>query len=440
MQPYLAFHLDPHCLKIVISFIDTAINFMSDWLHLLFFPLVICDVEAHTMFMIFRGEGSKEEDPFREWFSKLGELRSLCPKAQMVALTATAGPTQRRKIVRSLCFGANSKVIHDSPDRSNIKISSKCIPNNEVPDKTFKWLFSELHTCAENLQRHVIFCQSISDVSKVYMSFVREFGQDSALFDMYHSKTNEKVKEKIRDDMSSNGVIRVLICTNAAGMGVNFFGLNNVIHYGLPYQMDTFVQQMGRAGRDGEFSQELIIFKSHKGQLSKVESDLIKLVKDSETCRREILCSAYLTKKSEIIPLHNCCDVCDITCDCKSDICPNKHKAFLEPQENESEDEMERPVSDAEKALLRHKLLSYKYSLTEQAGFSIIDVDVIQGLTDNVIDSIVSKSSKLFTSNDIMTYFPIWSYETAEQVFHVICDVFGDTEMYNLSGDESDSS
>ena len=128
---------------------------------------VICDVEAHTMFMIFRGEGSKEEDPFREWFSKLGELRSLCPKAQVVALTATAGPTQRRKIVRSLCFSANSKVIHDSPDRSNIKISSKCIPNNEIPDKTFKWLFSELHTCAENLQRHVIFCQSISDVSKV---------------------------------------------------------------------------------------------------------------------------------------------------------------------------------------------------------------------------------------------------------------------------------
>ena len=86
------------------------------------------------MFMIFRGEGSKEEDPLREWFSKLGELRSLCPKAQMVALTATAGPTQRRKIVRSLCFSANSKVIHDSPDRSNIKISSKCIPNNEVAD------------------------------------------------------------------------------------------------------------------------------------------------------------------------------------------------------------------------------------------------------------------------------------------------------------------
>ena len=51
---------------------------------------------------------------------------------------------------------------------------------------------------------------------------------------MYHSKTNEKVKEKIRDDMSSDGFIRVLICTNAARMGVH-----NVIHYGLPRQMDS---------------------------------------------------------------------------------------------------------------------------------------------------------------------------------------------------------
>ena len=43
--------------------------------------------------LLFRGEGSKDEGPFRECFSKLGELRSLCHKAQMVALAATAGPT-----------------------------------------------------------------------------------------------------------------------------------------------------------------------------------------------------------------------------------------------------------------------------------------------------------------------------------------------------------
>lgn len=82
---------------------------------------------------------------------------------------------------------------------------------------------------------------------------------------MYHIKTNEKAKEKIEDDMTTDGLICVLICTNASGMGVNFKGLHNIVHYGLPRQMDSFVQQMGRALRDGEFSQELIILKLIKG-------------------------------------------------------------------------------------------------------------------------------------------------------------------------------
>ena len=386
--------------------------------------------------MIFRGEGTKDEEAFREWFSRLGELRSLCPKAQMIALTATAGPAQRRKILKSLCFSANSKIIHDSADRLNIKINSKIIPNNQEADKTFKWLFVELHKLGKDLPRHVIFCESISDVSKVYTAFLSEFGQDPT-FNMYHSKTNEKVKEKIREDMSGDGLIHILICTNAAGMGVNFKDVHNVIHYGLPRQMDTFVQQMGRAGRDGQFSQELIIFKPHKGHLSKVENDLIKLAKDSETCRHQILCSAYLTEKSAINPLHNCCDVCEVLCDCDTDICPNKHKAFIEPEVTEPEEEMERPVSDTEKALLKHKLHSYKFSLNDQ--LSIVEIDIVHGLTDTVIDNIVEKSSMLFTTDDIIRFFPIWSYETAQEIFNIVCDVFGDTEMYSLCESEVDS-
>ncbi|XP_056000541.1 ATP-dependent DNA helicase RecQ-like [Ostrea edulis] len=51
--------------------------------------------EAHTVTQW--GEGDKEEEPFREAFAHIGELRSLCPKASLLALTATSGPSQRRK-------------------------------------------------------------------------------------------------------------------------------------------------------------------------------------------------------------------------------------------------------------------------------------------------------------------------------------------------------
>jgi ATP-dependent DNA helicase RecQ len=80
---------------------------------------------------------------------------------------------------------------------------------------------------------------------------------------MFHSKTNDKIKEQIRNDMAVDGKIRLLICANSAGMRVNFYGLHYIIHYGLPREMDTFVQQMGRCGRDGQFSHELILYKAH---------------------------------------------------------------------------------------------------------------------------------------------------------------------------------
>ena len=360
----------------------------------------------------------------------------------MLALTATAGPAQRRKIIKSLCFKKNYTIIHESADRQNIKISSMCIPNNEPVEKTLKWLLCDLCKSGAELPRHIIFCESIADVSNIYSSFLKELDQKSLHkhIIMYHSQTNEIVKEKICSDMAINGDIRILICTNAAGMGVNFWGVYNVIHYGLPRLMDTFVQQMGRAGRDGKFSQELIIFKPHKGHLSKVETDLVKLAKDKNSCRHQLLCDSYLNERIPIVPLHNCCDFCENKCDCRTSICPYQHKAFIKVIDPpEFEDQMERPVSDIERKLLKQKWYSLKYALTDQAGCSYLEAD-IHSLSESVITDLVEKCSLIFTVDNIMRIFPIWSYNTAQQIFCIISDVFGDTEMYALSNNDSSDS
>lgn len=188
-------------------------------------------------------------------------MRSLFPAVPIVALTATSSASQRRKILNSLSFNKDSVIVAESPDRENIKITSMQVPNNEDMHKTFHWLIEELGDKKDTCPRHVIFCETILTVSKIYSTFLDIFGKDCKYFNMFHSKTKESVKEEIRKDMSRNGIIRVLICTNSAGMGVNYSHLSNVIHYGLPHDMDTFVQQMGRAGRDGGFSHELILFK-----------------------------------------------------------------------------------------------------------------------------------------------------------------------------------
>lgn len=56
----------------------------------------------------------------------------------------------------------------------------------------------------------------------------------------------------------------MLICTNAAEMGVNFRNVNNIVHYGQPRDLDNLVQQMGSAGMDGTQSNELIIYKANQ--------------------------------------------------------------------------------------------------------------------------------------------------------------------------------
>lgn len=353
----------------------------------------------------------------------------------MVALTATAGPSNRRKILNQLSFSSNAEIVVESPDRLNIKISSKCIPNNDKIENVFAWLISDLRALKEKMSRHVIFCESISDVSKLYVAFVKIFGANCELINMYHSKTNEKLKEKIRADMAVDGKIRILICTNSAGMGVNFFGLNNIVHYGLPREMDTFVQQMGRCGRDGMLSNELILFKNHKGHLKKVECELVKLAKDNNECRRNNLCKAYAMKKANIIPIHNCCDVCEKKCSCDDDTCPNTHKVNQETeQEEEAEEEMSREVSEEDRKFLKQKLLALKYQMSVEYD-SVLQFELIYGLTDKVIDSVVEICHLIFNPDDVMKCCQIWSYASAVIVCNIVNEVFGDIEFYQIDTD-----
>uniref|UniRef100_A0A8W8NQ09 Uncharacterized protein n=1 Tax=Magallana gigas TaxID=29159 RepID=A0A8W8NQ09_MAGGI len=277
--------------------------------------------QAHTVTQW--GEGDKDEEPFRE--ANIGELRSICPKATLLALTATSGPSQRRRIMKMLCFRSNSDIILDSPDRENIKITSVCIPNSDNLEKVFKWLIDSVRLNKVKTKRHVVFCESISGVSKIYTTFVKHFGNDCELFEMFHSKTDEKVKEIISKDMGKDGNIRVLICTNAA---------------------------------------------------------------------------------------------------------ENEDSA------SDSEDEMTRCVSDKEKQLIHDKLVFYKSQMSIDC---IIDFEVVHGLTNEVLNKLVQSSDSIFTPDDVMKKFPIWSTDTATEVSKIISEVVGDSDMYNFAEDTEES-
>ena len=139
--------------------------------------------------------------------------------------------------MRSLCFKPNCHVIVDNPDRQNIKINVQRLKfNSEIEDEDcLGWIFEGLKKEGINFPKYLIFCNTIKDCSIIYSALVNEFGRDSQLINMYHSKTPDDVKKAIRKDMEAEaGNIRVLVSTSSAGMGVNFKNLHNIVHYCPP--------------------------------------------------------------------------------------------------------------------------------------------------------------------------------------------------------------
>ena len=189
----------------------------STWIASLFKQFV-----KYIFIVCFRGDSIAKQPAFREWFGRVGEIRSLVPSATCIALTATASRQLRVKIKKKLSMNSCYEVI-DSPDRKNIKLFVTKIKASEEIKETFQWLMTSLRK--KELQRTILFCKSINDCSRIYHT-MKMSGIDMSTVEMFHSMTPAEVKEHIAQDMGSeNGRIMLLVCTNAAGMGVNYKGL-----------------------------------------------------------------------------------------------------------------------------------------------------------------------------------------------------------------------
>lgn len=367
---------------------------------------------------LYRGETSSPgEEPFREWYSRLGEIRSLVPSATLLALTATASRTLRRRITTSLGMVDVYEEL-DNPDRENIKLFSTKVSSSAEVSETFTWLSSAL--CDDDCPRTIVFCKTIADCSRLYNMCLFKGSIDMGKVEMFHSMTPAEVKNKIGLDMANvNGVIRVLFCTNAAGMGVNYKSVFTVISYGPPQDMDTFVQHMGRAARDGSQGIHLLLY--HARHLRNVDTDVLLYVKNTEHCRRKILLASYSSTVDDKRIGHLCCDICDQKCTCQESCprTPHNPSAGGDDDDDESDDEQTRcfsaDITEAHLRKVRQQLHSYRQSKDEDKLF--------HGMTDSVIQQVVSNLTKLDSVDSILHTVDVWSFQQAADIFQIINSV-----------------
>ena len=197
---------------------------------------------------------------FRPAYLKIAEIRELLPGVPVLALTATATPEVVKDIQTKLGFREDSRIFRMSFERKNL---AYIVRNTESKQEELLHILNSVSGSA------IVYTRNRKRTREVAELLVNN--EITATF--YHAGLNNDVKDQ-RQKSWLSGESRVMVATNAFGMGIDKPDVRLVIHVDLPDSPEAYFQEAGRAGRDGQKAYAVLLYaKSDKATLSKRITD-----------------------------------------------------------------------------------------------------------------------------------------------------------------------